>query len=816
MLWEWLVMPQGLSNAPATFNRLVTDKLRHLRDFAPSYFDDIYVHSRASRDVSDVEVHRGHLRALFQVLRENGLYANLQKCMFGVDEIPVLGDFVGINGCRVDPAKVEAVTTWPTPQTVSELRSWLGLATYLHKFSKNFASIARPLSALLAKDVPWAWTDECQSAFDGIKTSLIEAPVLALPDFSRPFSVVCDASIQGIGCCLMQEDASGMNRPVSYQSRQMRAAERNYPVHNLELLAVKHALVKFRIYLLGSKPFVVYTDHASLKYAVKSPHISERMARWLAFFAEFNMTVECKPGRENVLADALSRRPMTEDSSSVDLNRLTQVHSDLSDRIRRAYRMDPSLRPIVANFRSPRPDATLYERYSMRNGILYFQPVTSTSPRMVVPCDVQLRTDLVSEHHDTPSGGHFGRDKTYVTLARQFWWPRMYKTVARYVASCSICQKVKSSPSIRAPAQMLQVPEDVWSSVSMDYIFGLPRDGRGNTGIWTCVDRASKFLVAIPVKDSITAEQSAKLFFDAIYCRFGLPSSIVSDRDPRFTSKFWIALFSLVSTKLNMSTSDHPESDGQTERANRVIEDVLRCFAQSRQKTWSSLLPHVEFAYNTATNVTTSFSPFYVNFLRHPRLPSSIDDAILSGGGYWAASTHSAGWVPNTHEDDPPARTIASVEHFVKNRESIILQVQDNIALAQERQAKYANQQGRQNKNAFQIGDEVLLHRSVVPKAVLGNTKLQLQWWGQYPITKVISRTSFRLALPAEWNIHNVFYVGKLKPYIPRDSEAAQPERSVKTSVNKLRETIRTAQQTLDHRSKLEQLLHTGRHRIHD
>ncbi|KAH9146603.1 hypothetical protein AeRB84_009534 [Aphanomyces euteiches] len=329
---------------------------------------------------------------------------------------------------------------------------------------------------------------------------------------------------------------------------------------------------------------------------------------------------------------------------------------------------------------------------------------------------------------------------------------------------------------------MLQVPEDVWSSVSMDYIFGLPRDGRGNTGIWTCVDRASKFLVAIPVKDSITAEQSAKLFFDAIYCRFGLPSSIVSDRDPRFTSKFWIALFSLVGTKLNMSTSDHPESDGQTERANRVIEDVLRCFAQSRQKTWSSLLPHVEFAYNTATNVTTGFSPFYVNFLRHPRLPSSIDDAILSGGGYWAASTHSAGWVPNTHEDDPPARTIASVEYFVKVRESIILQVQDNIALAQERQAKYANQQGRQNKNAFKIGDEVLLHRSVVPRAVLGNTKLQLQWWGPYPITKVISRTSFRLALPAEWNIHNVFYVGKLKPYIPRDSEAAQPERVLQTA----------------------------------
>ena len=152
---------------------------------------------------------------------------------------------MGVLGCRVDPTKVEAVTAWPAPCTVSELRSWLGLATYLHKFSKNFASIARPLSALLSKDVQWNWTDECQAAFDGVKQSLIEAPVLALPDFSRPFSVVCDASIQGIGCCLMQEDASGVSRPVSCQSRQLRAAERNYPVHDLELLAVKYALVNF-------------------------------------------------------------------------------------------------------------------------------------------------------------------------------------------------------------------------------------------------------------------------------------------------------------------------------------------------------------------------------------------------------------------------------------------------------------------------------------------------------------------------------------------------------------------------------------------
>ncbi|KAH9111480.1 hypothetical protein AeMF1_014009 [Aphanomyces euteiches] len=769
MLWEWLVMPQGLSNAPATFNRLVTGKLQPLREFAPSYFDDIYVHSRASATQSDVEIHRAHLRAVLEILRENCLFANLQKCMFGVPEIPVLGDFVGIEGCRPDPAKVEAITSWPAPTNVTGLRSWLGLATYLHKYSKNFASLARPLSHLLSKDVPWVWSPECQTAFDDVKKSLVEAPILALPDIGRPFSVVCDASIRGIGCCLMQLDSSGLNRPISYQSRQLRPAERNYPVHDLELLAVKYALVKFRIYLLGSKPFVVYTDHASLRHAIRSPHISERMARWLAFFAEFNMTVEYKPGRENVLADALSRR---HEDVAAELYTVTMAHSDLLNRIRQAYERDPSLKTIILAPTEPTPRTSRIaqiDRYSYRDGLLLYDPAMLSVPRIAVPCDAALRTAIMSEFHDTPSAGHLGREKTYLSVARTFWWPRMYKSIARYVASCPTCQQVKSSTSVQAPLHSLPIPDELWSSVSMDYIFGLPRDKRGNTGIWTCVDRASKFLVAIPVKATITAEQSARLFFDAIYCRFGFPRSIVSDRDPRFTSKFWTALFSLVGSTLNMSTSEHPESDGQSERANRVIEDILRSYTQSRRKTWSSLLPHVEFAYNTSVNASTGFTPFYVNFLRHPRLPSSLDGPNLGGGGFhWAASSHSPNWEPTGNEDVPPARTIASVEHFINTRESVISQVQDNLALAQTRQARESNKHGRKNTNVFTLQDQVLLHRSAVPQAALGNAKLRRQWYGSFPITKVVSAVSYRLRLPDEWQCHDVFYVGKLKPYIPR------------------------------------------------
>ncbi|KAE9082091.1 hypothetical protein PF007_g22410 [Phytophthora fragariae] len=315
MLWEWLVMPQGLKNAPATFNRCVTHLLRSVRDFAASYFDDVFIHSRAVDGKSKVETHKEHLRRLFALMRKHKLYANLKKCIFGASEIPVLGCLVGKNGVLPDPGKVRVINEWPTSSNVKELRQFLGLATYLCKYVSNYAGKIRPLSQLLKKDAAWAWTADCQQVFDAVKQGLTasqgltEAPILAVADQDRPFHVVCDASDFAIGCVLMQHDHEGRDRVVYYQSRQLKPAERNYQVHDNELLAMKYALAKFRVYQLGSRPFVVYTDHASLRTAIKLPHMSQRMARWLSLYAEYNFQVECKPGRLNVVADALSRRP---------------------------------------------------------------------------------------------------------------------------------------------------------------------------------------------------------------------------------------------------------------------------------------------------------------------------------------------------------------------------------------------------------------------------------------------------------------------------------------------------------------------------
>ncbi|GMF24588.1 unnamed protein product [Phytophthora lilii] len=370
------------------------------RAYAQTYFDDIFVHSRAEHGRSDVDSHIDHLRA-------------------------VLECFIGKRGLRADRAKVKAIVDWPVPLNPKDLRKWLGLANYLHKYSTNDAEMARPLSNL------GFWGSEEQDASKAVKDSLLHAPILALPDPGRPFSVVCDASDFAIGSALLLDDAEGRERVVASDSRQLKAAEKNYPVHDNELLAVKYALVKFRVHLLGSKPFVIYTDHASLRTATQSPHLSQMMARWLSFFAEYNLEVKYKPGRQNALADALSRRP------DYELAQVTTVTSSLTKQICAAYAkailciallqaLESEGHGLQPAKLSARMRARLH-RYSLEDGLLLYRTGPDDQPRVVVPHDEDLKYRIHYEAHDTPYGGHLGCEKTYSSVSSLCWWPKLYK-----------------------------------------------------------------------------------------------------------------------------------------------------------------------------------------------------------------------------------------------------------------------------------------------------------------------------------------------------------------------------------------------------
>ena len=237
------------------------------------------------------------------------------------------------------------------------------------------------------------------------------------------------------------------------------------------------------------------------------------------------------------------------------------------------------------------------------------------------------------ECHDAPTGGHRGREKTYLAVSRNFYWPRQYEFVRKYIRACEVCQRVKPSPSSRAPLQPLPIPEECWQSVSMDFVFGFPKDAHKNTGILVFVDRFSKMVHLVAVPESITAQGCARVFIDTIFRLHGLPRELVSDRDPRFTAEFWQSVFRSLGTRLKMSTSDHPETDGQTERVNRVLEEILRGYVHSFS-SWSEFLPMAEFAINNSVHASTTHTPFFVNGLRHPRLPAFLEcDSRLRGGG---------------------------------------------------------------------------------------------------------------------------------------------------------------------------------------
>src|SRR5258708_17415837 len=295
-------MPFGLTNAPATFMHLMQQTFRKfLDDFVIVFIDDILVYSKTKED------HYNHLRLVLQVLRDNQLYAKLSKCEFFQGEIGFLGHVINQYGNKMESCKVNAVTSWPIPKNIYELRSFLGLAGYYRRFVKDFSMIASPLTSLLHKDTKYEWTAQQDDAFNELKQAVSTAPILIIPDPHLPYTVVADASGYAIGAALCQDHGNGL-QPCAFLSRKMNDHERNYAVHEQELLAIVHALREWRHYLLGNR-IIIITDHRSLQYLSTQFKLSARQTRWSEFLQQFDYEIRYRPGRDNQVPDSLSRRP---------------------------------------------------------------------------------------------------------------------------------------------------------------------------------------------------------------------------------------------------------------------------------------------------------------------------------------------------------------------------------------------------------------------------------------------------------------------------------------------------------------------------
>jgi hypothetical protein len=331
---------------------------------------------------------------------------------------------------------------------------------------------------------------------------------------------------------------------------------------------------------------------------------------WLGTLADYDMDIVHRPGKTNIVADALSRRP------DYSLNAVTWLKADdgLYESIRKTVDSDLEYKRVLAGVqKGTRKD------FQLQDGLLY------KGTRLYVPAGSDLRDKLLYEAHDAPLSGHLGRDKTCDRLTRVFYWPKMHHMVYEYCKTCLSCQAIK--PSHQAPMGLLKphtVPAEIGDSWSMDFIMPLPKTRRGHTAIATFVERMSKYVILAPCKVEVTAEEVATLFRQEVVRHFGVPKGIISDRDPRFTADFWKSLMAQLGTKLNMSSANHPETDGQSEKANQVVEDMVRAYVSPYQDDWDDHLVSCEFAYNDSENASHRYTPFYLVHGRHPNVPLNM------------------------------------------------------------------------------------------------------------------------------------------------------------------------------------------------
>lgn len=746
-LFQFRVMPFGLRNAGATFQRLMESVLGELRGkICFVYIDDIIVFSKTR------EQHLRDLDAVFAKLHQANLTLNVKKCHLFQSQLIFLGHVVSGRGVEVDPAKIAAITDYPPPTDLKSLQRLLGMVGWYHKFIPRLADIIAPLNQLKKKDVPWEWSPSCQAAFDHVKVLLQSSPVLAQPRLQGEFQVHCDASDVGLGAVLLQ-NIDGDERPIAYASRALHGAEVRYSTAEKECLAVVWAVEKWKHFLEGST-FDVYTDHSALAWAFNCPKITSRLTRWTLRLQAFSFRVHYKKGCCNVVPDALSRAPPPPEGQMglvVPKTYWAELPISLQE-VADAQALDPTCQDLGPTINQPGPGRI---HYQLQQGVWY-RGVPSKyggyNYQLVVP--MALVPQFLAYYHNSPFGGHLGRMKTLLKVLQVAWWPTVRKDVWSHVRTCSTCQQFKS-PN-KKPAGLLQSTEvkAPGEMIGVDFMGPFPLSKNRNSILMVVVDYYSRWVEPFAMKDAKTPKV-CQILRSEIFTRWGIPKFMVSDRGPQFTSQLMAQMCETWGVTQKLTTAYHPQTN-MTERVNRTLKTMIATFVGNNHQDWDRWLPEFRLALNTAVHETTGATPAKLALGRE--LMGPLERLV-----------HRA----------PSPNTLAyqNIQTHTRLRE----EVETHVGASKARQARYYN--ARRRDVHFAVGHLVWVRSHPLSKASDKFTsKLAPKWVGPVKVEKKLGPVNYQIRWMTDKGKVDTVNVVDMKPFFGPAKPPAGGGGNVKTS----------------------------------